>query len=111
MVVLIVICFIATVLLLWFRTDAWIEYTRLFHLNFLSFYKDFDQKYKEDVMLTYIDYLRRNHNCFFVRLITCPVCQSVWWGVIFGLFTGVFLTPIYIIGGLTLYLIINRLLE
>ena len=108
--VLIVICSIATVLLVWFRTDAWIEYTRLLHLNFISFYKDFDEKYKEDIMLTYITYLRRHRDCFFVRLITCPICQSVWWGLIFGIFTTLWMTPVYIIGGLMLYLIVDRLL-
>jgi hypothetical protein len=69
---------ISLILLLWFRTDVWVEYCRLFGLNFLSFYKDFDAKQYQDVSLTYHIYLRRYHNCFFVRLITCPICLAVW---------------------------------
>lgn len=105
-----IICLIAVLLLIWFRTEAWVEYCRLLHLDFLSFYKDFDVKYKEDVSLTYVTYLRCYHNCFFVRLITCPICLSVWLGITFSLFTPVAFLPLYIIGGLLLFTIIDRLL-
>ena len=104
------ICIVALVLLVWFRTDAWLEYTRLFHLNFLSFYKDFDAKYKEDVSLTYLHYLRRDHNCFFVRLITCPICLAVWLGIIVAICLMPVLFPVYVIGGLLLFTAIDRLL-
>ena len=108
--VVFIICLIATGLLVWFRTEAWLEYTRLFRLNFLSFYKDFDAKYKEDVSLTYLVYLRRYHYCFFTRLITCPVCMAVWLGIASGIITNLVFVPVYIIGGLLLYLIADRLL-
>jgi hypothetical protein len=103
-------CFISLILLIFFRTDAFLEYTHLFHLNFISHYKDFDAKRKEDIMLTYIQYLRRYHDCFFIRLITCPICQAVWWGILFGIITSLTLIPIYIVFGLMLFVIIDRLL-
>ena len=108
--VLSIICLIALILVIWFRTDAFLEYTRLFHLNFLSHYKDYDAKLKEDIMLTYIQYLRQYHNCFFTRLITCPICHSVWWGLIFGIITSPFLIPFYALCGLIIFLIIDKLL-
>ena len=102
---------IALFLLIFFRTNAWLEYCRMFHLNFPSFYKDFDEKYKKDFSLTYIDYLRRYHNCFFVRLITCPICFSVWLGILLGIITtSIILIPLYSVGGLLTYVIIDRLL-
>ncbi len=101
---------VALILLIWFRTDGWLEYTRLFRLNFLSFYKDFDARYEEDVSLTYIHYLRRYHDCFFVRLITCPICLGVWLGIIAAVLTIPFLFPVYVVGGLLLFTIIDRLL-
>jgi len=110
MITLTIICIIAINLLIWFRTDAWIEYTRLFHLDFLSHYKDFDEKYKNDVSLTYLFYLRRYHNSFWTRLITCPVCVAIWMGIFFGIVTFAYLIPIYIIGGLLIFTIIDRLL-
>lgn len=107
---IIIICTISVILLVWFRTDAWLEYTRLIRADFLSHYKDFDAKRKEDVMLTYIPYLRQYHDSFFTRLITCPVCQAVWLGLLFGILTWVIMIPIYIVFGLMFYLIIDRLL-
>lgn len=101
---------IALALLIWFRTDAWLEYTRLFHLNWLSKYKEFDAKYKEDVSLTYLHFLRRDHNCFFVRLITCPICLAVWLGIIPLIFTSVIFVPVCIVGGLLLFTVIDKLL-
>ncbi len=101
---------VALVLLIWFRTDGWLEYTRLLHLNLLSFYKDFDSKFKEDVSLTYISYLRRYHDCFFVRLITCPICLGIWLGIGAAVLTNLFLFPVYVVGGLLLFTIIDRLL-
>jgi hypothetical protein len=108
--ILIVICLIAINLLIWFRTEAWLEYTRIFHLNWMSYYKDFDSKYKEDASLTYLKYLRMYHNCFAIRMLTCPICQAVWWGIGFGILTALCLIPIYIVGGLLLFLIIDKLL-
>ncbi len=107
---IIICCTIALILLTWFRTEAWLEYTKLFHLNFLSFYKDFEDKKSHDVTLTYIMYLRMYHNCFFVRLLTCPICLSAWIGLLIAIFTIPLYAPVYIIGGLIIFTVIDRLL-
>ena len=129
------ISIIGLLLLIWFRTDAWLEYCRLFGLDSISFFRDFDNKQYQDVLLTYHIYLRRYHNCFFVRLITCPVCLAVWLGIIAGVIKAIFaffilvLTghgilsasilavvgvainlPIIILGGLLIFVVIDRLL-
>ncbi len=109
MATLTVICLIALNLLGWFRTDYWIEYTRLLHLNFLSDYKGYEAAKLKDVMLTYNDFLREKYDCFTIRLVTCPICQAVWWGIGFGVLTGGSI-PIYIMGGLILFLITDKLL-
>ena|SRR5271157_656931 len=102
---------IATILVLWFRSEAYVEYCRLFHLNFLSFYKDYDEKRHNDVSLTYFGYLRQYHNCFFVRLITCPVCTGIWLALSLTLLTLDWITfPTAFIGGLVLFGIVDRLL-
>ena len=111
-------CIIALVLLIWFRTDAWLEYTRVFHLNFLSLYREYDNRKKEDLTLKYIHFLRLHHDGFFTRLITCPICISVWLGIIIC-FTGVAITlsikalllmPVMVIIGLLLFTILDYLL-
>ena len=103
-------CFISLVLLMFFRTDFWLEYTKIFRLNFLSFYKDYEEKRKKDATLTYHLYLRLYHNCFFVRLITCPICLSIWIGILFGFISHLVFIPIFVIGGLLLFTIIDKLL-
>ena len=111
-------CIIALTLLIWFRSDAYIEYCKLFRLNWLSFYKDFLEKKKEDISLEYLHYLRRDHDCFLVRLITCPICLSVWIGTSICL-VGVLMTtsiasmllmPVMVVVGLLLFTTIDRLL-
>lgn len=126
---------IGLILLIWFRTEAWVEYTRLFHLDFLSFYKEYDAMKYQDVSLNYHLYLRREHNCFFIRMITCPICLAVWLGILaiviqaavaflgamffhvgVVLFLAMLLSvavslPYYILGGLGIYLVANFLLK
>lgn len=103
---------VAFFLLIWFKSDAYIEYCRLFHLNRISHYKDYEEKKKNDISLTYHGYLRQYHNCFFVQLVTCPICTTVWLSILSGIFFWNFLIiPITFIGGLILFGIIHRLLE
>lgn len=108
---MVTICILSLILLIWFRTEAWVDYTRLFHLNFLSFYKDYDAKQYQDVTLTYQIYLRRFHNCFFVRLITCPICVAVWLSLAVVFFKAILLTFLIILGGGDLVTYIELLLS
>lgn len=96
---MVTICTLSLILLIWFRTEAWVEYTRLFHLNFLSFYKGYDAKKYQDVTLTYHLYLRQFHNCFFVRLITCPICVAVWLSLIAAFLKGFVITVLVVLCG------------
>lgn len=71
-------CIVASLLLIWFRTEGYVEYCKAFKLDKISFYKDFYAKQAEDARLTYLGYLKQYHNSFFVRLITCPICLGAW---------------------------------
>lgn len=108
---LIIICTIALILTVWFRSNAWLEYTRLFKLNFLSKYKEYDQAFLENPLLDYHTFLRKSYNNFFIRLVICPICLSVWLGILFGIITHLTFFPIYSMLGLLLYLSINQLLQ
>jgi hypothetical protein len=131
---LLTISILSLILLIWFRTEAWLDYCRLFDLDGISFYKDYEDKKYNDISLTYHIYLRRYHNGFFVRLITCPICLGVWLGVLACLWqiiiaiclsklSGIGFTilipvivgiisqlPLLILGSLIIYVIINRLI-
>jgi len=104
------ICLIALILLIWFRTDGYLEYCQILHLDCISFYKDYEAKKSEDVTLKYLHYLRRDHNCFFVRLITCPICLAVWMAILPAALTSIFLFPVFVMGGLLLFTVVDRLL-
>jgi hypothetical protein len=102
---------VAMILLIWFRSDAFLEYCRAFGLK--RFYEHYDSvRENEDARLTYHEYLLKYHNNFFIRLITCPVCSSVWIDGGVALMTMKLWTlPVAMVGGLILYLIIDRLLD
>ena len=106
---MIICCIITIILLIQFNTEAWIEYCKLLHLDGISQYKDYELKKSNDLSLDYIQYLRQYHNCFLIRLITCPICLSIWLSIIAGTITLSFsLIPIFIVGSLLLYSIINK---
>lgn len=131
LLILTVSSIITLMLTVWFKTEAWLEYARLFDCDSVSFYKDFDAKRYEDASLTYHIYLRRYHNCFFTRLITCPICLSIWLGYIIGFmmssvllvlgifsflflilaFANIILVPIYIVVALVVFKVINHLFD
>ena len=85
-------------LILIFETDVIIEYAKLFRLHKFFKLDDYAEKYKDNFELEYFDYLRQYHNCFFVRLITCPICLSFWLCLIGCLICGniIDLPPIYL---------------
>ena len=98
-------------LVFWFRSEAFVEYCRLFRINWISHYKDYDEKKANDVSLTYHGYLRQYHNGFMARLLTCPVCVGAWLAILnMILFWKLSVFPVTFIGGLILFGIVDRLL-
>lgn len=91
-------------LILFFNTDVLVEYGRIFKLikKWLKI-DQFDEAYKNDFELTYRQYLRINHNCFFVRLITCPICLSFWLCIIGCIICGI-ITSLPIVYLLSIFL-------
>lgn len=105
-----VIVTIASFLILWFRSEAFIEYSRLFRCSWLCNYKDYDAKKKNDASLSYFGYLRQYHNNFFTRLITCPVCLCGWLAFLAALWYDLLLLPFFFVGGLVVFGLVNWLL-
>lgn len=74
------ICFKTLILLLWFKTDAFIIYSKLLKVNRFFHINEWE-KFKEtqDCSVDYHQYLRLiNPNGFWTQLITCPICLCVW---------------------------------
>lgn len=98
-------------LLIFFKTDAFIVYSKLFKVN-KFFYIDEWEKFKneKDITTTYHQYLRIKYpNGFWVKLITCPICLCVWLCLPI-LFIKFYLFPIICVSSLFLYYLIIKLM-
>jgi len=84
-------CLSFLILIVWFKSDAFVEYCKLLNLRFIGFIDLYEHQKSQDFSLTYHHFLMKNFNCFFVRLITCPICFGVWISFLVSLF----LSPIY----------------
>jgi len=102
----------ATVLLVWFHSEAFIEYAILFGGTKFFYIDDFKEKQKKDPMLDWITYLQMNHDSFFTRLITCQMCLGFWLtlGICFFMHN-LILLPICYILSLVIYKLTIKLLE
>jgi len=67
------ICFLTLIMIVWFKTDAFVEY-----FSYLKSVKEYKNKKMEDFELTFHTFLLKNHNGFIIRLITCPICLAIW---------------------------------
>lgn len=98
------------ILIIWFNTNAFEEYFKRLPYDFFKL-KSYSLAKTNDITLDYIHYLLYNHNCFFVRLITCPICLNLWLSLITCLlFLDIMYVPIVFVISLIIYLIIKKLI-
>jgi len=109
-------CTVSLLLFIWFHTEAFIEYAtfvggnRFFHID------DFRKKQEENDYpaphIDYVGYLLTYHGGFFVRLISCPICLSVWLTLVTCFFMeGFILFPIANVLSLIIYRGLTKVLE
>jgi hypothetical protein len=70
-------------LYIWFDTDAIVEWASLLRLKFLKYKEFFDNKKSPVPMaasMLYTEFLvyKYGPESFLIRLITCPICFTVW---------------------------------
>ena len=111
-VLLHLVLFINVVLIVWFKTDAFLEYARLFRLAKLFKIDKYDEEYNNDFTLDYHTFLLKEYkDSFFVKLITCPICLIVWAGIAGAIFFGhLYFSPITICS-ILLYFGISKLMS
>ena len=81
--------FIIFSLLVWFDTDAFVEYASLLPKNLRDILKIDEYKMvSQDGNISYPDFLLEYHNSFFTRLLSCPICLSTWLGLLTSISTG-----------------------
>lgn len=106
-----VICLITLILLIWFKSDAVLVYSKLFHLqNFFKINEYEEFKNTQDATVSYHLFLRSKYQkSFWVKLITCPICLAIW--ISFPVFFFVWwLYPQICLGSILLYYLIVKLM-
>ena len=106
-------CLICTILIIWFKTDAFIEYSKLLNIHHL-FKIDKWEEYKTNVdcEVTYHTYLKLQHSYFIIRLMTCPICLGFVLTVMLSIITIQFSNiPIIFILTLFIYNILIKLMK
>jgi len=115
--------FITIIMLIWLKSDAIIEWSGVIGLSKLL-KKDefFDERLKEAICgrsLSYPEFLKQKYNYNFItKMLSCPLCLSVWLSSIVCLITSIvllnpialLLIPTICVPALLLYGIIVRLL-
>lgn len=97
---------VTLILIIWFQTEAFVEYCNLFNIQQLFFIGEFVTFKQEGGSLTYPEFLlERTNNSFIAKLVSCPICLSVWLGLITSMFTTLLYFPIITVSSLILYYI------
>lgn len=99
------------VLVVWLRTNAFVEYMHLFKLDRFFKIAEYLKIQNDGYEGNYIDFLAEYYrDSFFVRLVVCPVCLSFWLGLVVSFFENIKYS--YCTAPLILffYLIFNKLL-
>lgn len=107
-------CIISTVLVILFMSDALAEYLRLFRINKLFKFLWVDSYFSQlkSSPMTVNNYWtfigEKYYDYFVIRLITCPLCLSMYLAIILGLiFLNYKSIPIIYIGALIQYFTIR----
>jgi hypothetical protein len=108
------ICLVLTIMIVWFKSAAFVEYSKLLGLKFLLFGYD-----KDPNSLTFPQYMylksKTLFKCpicnFLIALITCPLCLAFWLSIGAACLYGtILLTPLFYITVLVSYFLIERVI-
>ena len=75
------LAFYVLILLVWFKTEAAAEYGRLLKIRWTKA-QDYYLVRSSDPSIGYRSFLAQYFDCLFVRLINCPICLSIWLGLL-----------------------------
>jgi hypothetical protein len=101
------ICTGVIMLIVWFHTEAFIEYSKLFGISKLFKIDKFEKAYDSDFTLEYLPWIKSTYPNFFTRLINCPWCIGFWLTVLNCLFfSTIYLFPVIYVLTIVIYLII-----
>ncbi len=108
-------CLVSLGLLVWFHSEAFLEYASMVGGSRFFLIDDYRKRQGEAEYpaphMNYQQYLVTYHNGFFTRLITCPLCFSMWLTLVVCFFAESFqVFPISNILALIIYKITSKAL-
>jgi len=77
---------ISVIMLIWFKSDAFVDYANLFGLNKFIKEKEFKDERLINPLISYPLFLKMKYNKFFFKLIGCRLCFNIWLSGIFSIF-------------------------
>ena len=112
---ILIVSIVSLVLLVWFDSEAFVEYVMLLRLGGLFGTKKYLALAQERPSLTYLEYIRGDgpEVNFLVKMISCPLCLSFWLTMLVTyLVSGtLFLFPAYNILSLIVYKLTSKTLR
>ena len=106
-------------MLVWFKSDAIIEWGSLLRLSKFVKIKEFQEDKKNwlPLDLNYPTFLRNRYDNFITKMLSCPLCLSIWQSNSFCLVISLFfwdpyfviMTPVVCVMALIIYGIVNKL--
>lgn len=111
---LIITCYIVSWLIVWFDTDAFVEYVKLLRIGK---YFDIEEYEKRNslaggVITEYYEFLDLKYSNFLTKLLACPICTSFWLTIYFGTLSGNYQSfPLYFTGSTAAYLLIKTMFK
>lgn len=93
MELLIATCSVVFFLVIWFQTEAVVEYGRLIGLGG----KYFEERDKDFSITSFPVYLEMKYANFFTRMLLCPFCIGFWLTIIACLLTGCNFYVVYVL--------------
>ena len=76
---------VSLVMIVWLKTEAFYEYCKLFGFKKVFYIEEYSIFAEATPEMGYIEYLQIEYDCFFVRLISCPICLGIWLNIILSL--------------------------
>jgi hypothetical protein len=94
-----IVCYITTVMLVWFKTDALIDWGQLIGLGtFLNAFDFYLERFRfAPNEFNYPSYLKIKYPNFLTKLISCPVCLSFWMVLAASFLVGILLLDLWLI--------------
>jgi hypothetical protein len=104
MIVLNIGFLVAIILIIWFRSDAFVQYVNFFKLGWFFWIPLYESQKEDDPLLTYPQFIKKNFNGIVPSILSCPLCFTVWLVSIFVIiFNTIVWWPIIVIIALGTY--------